>query len=445
MKKIFYYMLTVFLIMFYCSFCILISSKPFDSYSVKKNIEYLSSDTLKGRLPGTEENILAGNFIKDNFIKNGLNPLNNNYYNNFTAYYPKKLAKKPYLKVLDENNAIVKEYSYSKNYKEDLLNFRNNKCVFDKNSKLYCSNDFILANCKNGSFLFYTPKDNNLNFRSSFFPSSKFDMYVMITSETKKELMKFLNKGYCIECFIPYEVKDTVLSNVCAVIPGKSKSSPVVISGHFDHLGVDLSNTIYPGALDNASGICFVMELSKYIKSLGTPDRDIIFIGFNGEEFGCIGSKAFVKNYRYKLKNSKAFNFDMIGSDNYPPLSIMGGKNDSKNSSMIKSAASCCSKKGVPFNYIFQNSSDHESFRNAGIDAITFIDDDTSRIHTPFDKSCFISVNAIDRCFKVSSSEILKVAFYNTPFVAYNKHFLAISLIGIFTLIMLNLKLKENM
>ncbi len=45
-----------------------------------------------------------------------------------------------------------------------------------------------------------------------------------------------------------------------------------------------------------------MLELVKYIKSLGTPNRDIIFVSFNAEEFGCLGSKAFVDKYYSKIK-----------------------------------------------------------------------------------------------------------------------------------------------
>ena len=243
-------------------------------------------------------------------------------------------------------------------------------------------------------------------------------------------------------CFIPFSIEEETISNVVSIIKGKKSTEPIIISGHFDHLGSDLGGTVYNGALDNASGISFVMEFSKYLKSLGTPKNDIVIIGFNAEEFGCLGAKAFAKDNISYIKNAKVFNFDMIGSDSNVPLSLMGGKTNSPDSDLIKSVANTCSKSKVNFTYIFDDSSDHEAFTNLGIQAITFIDDDKSRIHTPEDKIDFISLKSIDRCFKVASKEVIKQGFSNDFNILYCKELSILSLLLI-TIISLAL-IKKN-
>ncbi|PRR78206.1 Aminopeptidase YwaD precursor [Clostridium liquoris] len=444
LKKLLNYIITLFLIIFYFSFNLFLSIKPFNSYSVKKNIEYLSSEELKGRLAGTIENIEAANFVKDKFIDNKLKPFNNSYYHSFSTFYPERSEEKPYLRIINNKNEIIKEYVYSKDYKEDMLNFRNNKIIFDKSNNISSDNNFFTVDSDYGKFLFFVPEKDELNFRSSFFPKTKTDMYVMITNSTKKDINNYINNGYKVDCFIPYTIKETTISNVIGLLDGKdTTSSPIIISAHFDHLGTDLKNTVYTGALDNASGISFIIEMSKYLKSIGKPNKNMLFIGFNGEEFGCLGSNEFVKENLPILQNSKVFNFDMIGTDNSTPLCIMGGKNDSINSPLIKSAGSVCSKENIYFNYLFQDSSDHEAFTNSGIEAITFIDNDLTRIHTPNDKASFISTKSIDRCFKVANREIIKYAYNNNPLILNYKEFCITSFIAILLLFILSCKTKR--
>lgn len=441
-KKFLSYIITLFLIIFYFSFNLFLNIKPFNSYSVKKNIEYLSSDELKGRLAGSIENLEAANFIKNKFMENKVNPFNENYYHSFSTFYPEKSKEKPYLKVMNNKNELIKEYAYSKDYKEDMINFRKNKLSFNKLDNISLDDKFFTVNSAQGNFVFFVPENDNLEFRSSFSHNTRIDMGVMLTNCVKKELINYINKGYKVDCYIPFTVKETSINNVIGIIPGTdTTSSPIIISGHFDHVGTDLKNTIYPGALDNASGISFVIEMSKYLSSIGKPNKNIMFIAFNGEEFGCLGSNEFVKENFKILQDSKVFNFDMIGTNNSIPLCIMGGENNSKNSPLIKSAASVCSKEKIYFDYLFQDSSDHEAFTTAGIDAITFIDNDSTRIHTPNDKASFISTKSIDRCFSVASKEIIKYAFNNNPLIIYYKEFCITSLITI--LLLFHLKIKR--
>jgi len=78
------------------------------------------------------------------------------------------------------------------------------------------------------------------------------------------------------------------LFNVIGVLEGKSKKDEfVVISAHYDHLGVKKEGTgdlIYNGADDDASGTTAVLTLAQYFKELGTNERTLIFVAFTAEE-----------------------------------------------------------------------------------------------------------------------------------------------------------------
>lgn len=427
MKKIITgFFLCLSLIVFIFSFNIYRNIHPFNSKDVSKTIHFLCSNNFKGRLTGTIENKEIEEYIKMQFIKNDLKPFVGEYTQSFKIKYPKRIEGKPYLKITDSNGNTIKEFEYGKDYKEDMLNFKKNNVSFNKNNPLIISKQTLIQVKQNNDyFSFYIPSKGKLDFRSSFINTAHWSMCVMVNNNTLSSMKKYIENGYNINCFIPFTTKDTMANNVMGYIEGKDKSKdPLIISAHFDHVGSDLKNTVYKGALDNASGTSFMLELVKYISSLGKPDRSILFVGFNAEEFGCIGSNEFVKQYKKYIKNSKAFNFDMIGSDKGVPLCIVGGKKDSAKTDFVKSVSQTCSDEKIHFNYIFEDASDHKAFRENGIDAITFCDNDTTRIHTPNDKPEFISETAIDRCFNVFSKEIIKYGFNNNILILYYKEFL---------------------
>ncbi|HYP07788.1 MAG TPA: M28 family metallopeptidase [Bryobacteraceae bacterium] len=83
-------------------------------------------------------------------------------------------------------------------------------------------------------------------------------------------------------------------SNVIGILPGASEES-VVISAHLDHLGVGGAingDTIYNGAMDNASGISTLIEVARTL-SKQKLKRTVVFLAVTGEEGGLMGSKYF--------------------------------------------------------------------------------------------------------------------------------------------------------
>lgn len=442
MKKFFsLFILSFFLCVFSLNLQVYYNIEPFSSSRVKENINYLSSDYFKGRLPGTIENLEAMEYVKSSFINNGLKPYQNSYNQYYSVKYPKRIAGSPYLIIKNKNGKEIKSYIYGKDFKEDMLNFKQNKVSLSLKDHIVGNPNTLQIKNSLGNILFYSMPNDNLDFRSSFVYNSSFDLCIITTSKALDSIKSYVNNGYTINCFIPYKVADTSVSNVFGYIEGYDKSlPPIILSAHFDHIGTDLKGDIYNGALDNASGMSFVLELSKYISSLGKPQRDIIFVGFNCEEFGCIGSNMFAKKYSKYIKDSKVYNFDMIGSNNSVPLCIMGGEKDTNKTPFLNSVSSTCSGEKIYFNYLFEDASDHMYFRKHNISAVTLCDNDISKIHTSKDKSKYISSDGINRCFKVMSKEIIKNAYNNNVFFLYSKELCFISLIVILAAFTINYK-----
>jgi hypothetical protein len=104
-------------------------------------------------------------------------------------------------------------------------------------------------------------------------------------------------------------------NNVCAIVKGTAKpDSVILITAHYDHLGGMGSDTYFPGANDNASGVSLLMNLAQYYAK-NPPRYSIGFICFAGEEAGLLGSKYFTENPLIPLKNIRfLLNTDLAGT-----------------------------------------------------------------------------------------------------------------------------------
>ncbi|WP_448697704.1 M28 family metallopeptidase [Mucilaginibacter sp. AW1-3] len=110
-------------------------------------------------------------------------------------------------------------------------------------------------------------------------------------------------------------IPDFKTANICGIVKGTTKpDSMIVITAHYDHLGGMGSETYFPGANDNASGVTLLLTLAKYYGEHPQP-YSIAFILFSGEEAGLLGSKYFTENPLIKLSNIRfLFNLDLEGT-----------------------------------------------------------------------------------------------------------------------------------
>jgi Zn-dependent M28 family amino/carboxypeptidase len=88
------------------------------------------------------------------------------------------------------------------------------------------------------------------------------------------------------------------------------KNEFVVYTGHWDHLGVGPAvngDTIYNGAVDNATGIGAIIEIARAFKSIQPqPKRSILFLAVTAEEQGLLGSEYYAKNPLYPANKTVA-------------------------------------------------------------------------------------------------------------------------------------------
>lgn len=122
--------------------------------------------------------------------------------------------------------------------------------------------------------------------------------------------------------------------NVVGVLRGTGPkgSEAIVVSAHYDHLGVDTRapsgskateagsvpaeppDVIYNGADDDASGCAVVLELADALAHAPRADRTVIFFFATGEELGLLGTNWYVERPFVPLdKTVLNLNFEMLG------------------------------------------------------------------------------------------------------------------------------------
>lgn len=105
-----------------------------------------------------------------------------------------------------------------------------------------------------------------------------------------------------------FDVDATVITshNIVGRLEGtKQPDETVIYSAHWDHLGIgqpDASgDTIYNGAVDNATGTAALIELARAFASQPRTDRSIVFLNVTAEEKGLLGSEYYASNPLYPL------------------------------------------------------------------------------------------------------------------------------------------------
>ena len=129
---------------------------------------------------------------------------------------------------------------------------------------------------------------------------------------------KGTNPSYFQTMKLIIDRKVVATENVAAIITGSEKPNEyIIITSHLDHIGTH-DGEINNGADDDGSGTVAMLEIAEAFKAAFDdgkgPKRSILFLHVSAEEKGLLGSKYYVENPLYPLKNTVAnLNIDMIG------------------------------------------------------------------------------------------------------------------------------------
>ena len=104
-----------------------------------------------------------------------------------------------------------------------------------------------------------------------------------------------------VQAQVAVETHPVESQNVVGLLRGsdpKLANEYVVLSAHLDHVGVGAAvngDSIYNGAMDNASGIATLIESASAILA-AKPKRSVLFVAVTAEEKGLLGSRYFARN-----------------------------------------------------------------------------------------------------------------------------------------------------
>jgi Zn-dependent M28 family amino/carboxypeptidase len=163
------------------------------------------------------------------------------------------------------------------------------------------------------------------------------------------------------------------------IIGSKHPDEVIIYTAHWDHLGIgrpdEKGDSIYNGALDNASGTAGLLELARAFNSLETkPERTIIFLSVTAEEQGLLGSEYYTQNPIYPLDKTVAnINIECLSWFSRTKDIVIVGKGQSKLEDYleeeIKKEGGYVTFETHPETGSYYRS-DHFSFAKAGVPAL---------------------------------------------------------------------------
>lgn len=342
---------------------------------LEMDLQVLASDSLEGRETGTPGQKKAADYIKNQFQQAGLKPagLNGSYYQPFTLekrswgeVYVK--ANDRVLKNFDEviyygnahiprerkmeavfvgrgrpqdyenidvtGKAVVIFDSEDKGWRKKIQTAKEkgaaayiitsggDKGEFNRtvnNAKLFMDRPklgFKDEDSASSTIFFFTAPETAAEILGT--KLSKLDKAITKADEGKGRAIRRI-KPSTISLKTEREVETIETENVLGMVEGTDlKDEIIVVTSHYDHLGVGPYGEIYNGADDDGSGTSTLLELAEAFsmakKAGNGPRRSILFLTFSGEEKGLLGSEYYVKNPIYPLAQTTTnLNIDMVG------------------------------------------------------------------------------------------------------------------------------------
>jgi hypothetical protein len=206
--------------------------------------------------------------------------------------------------------------------------------------------------------------------------------------------------GYRQSFIYPAKRPTIETSNVVGIIEGADDTC-ILLGAHMDHLGKSSRNRIYNGADDNASGVSALIEIAEaFVESNVVPKHTLIFVAFNAEEMGLIGSQFYVSYPVRPLdKLTLMINLDMVGR--------LDGKDelDLQSSRISKDLRKLIDKldDNYPFDFDLTRAgsrSDHANFANQEIPVLFFHTGGHNLYHTTGDEIDTLDFDGLEKLTK---------------------------------------------
>ena len=194
----------------------------------------------------------------------------------------------------------------------------------------------------------------------------------------KTKDFKAVSLGFNASAKISNKIKRDQSKNVIAVLPGTTqKDEYIIYSAHWDHLGIGRAidnDSIYNGAVDNASGTSALLAIAEAFKNSTQQKRSIVLLAVTAEEQGLLGSAYYSEHPIFEPSKTVA-NINMDAFNNPGPMKdfTITGYGHSEMDDYGKTAAEEQGRYIIPDpspekGYFFR--SDHFNFAKIGIPPI---------------------------------------------------------------------------
>ena len=179
--------------------------------------------------------------------------------------------------------------------------------------------------------------------------------------------------------------------NLVARIEGRDASRVIVVTAHYDHVGVR-SGQVFNGADDNASGVASLLAVARALAA-DPPRHTVVFAALDAEEAGLQGARAFLAAPPVpRSAIAINLNFDMVSRNAAGELWVAGTRHYPFLESFVETLAG---RSQVTLRVghdrpgsggdDWTSSSDHAAFHAVGIPFLYFGVEDHADYHRPTD------------------------------------------------------------
>lgn len=344
--------------------------------SIENTISYLTTSKLEGRLTGTDGGLKAEEYLKDLLKDLKVEKYNEDYSVPYehVFYNPKNQIHSINL-ITDGSNT---SFQYGNDFIETICNDIDKELKFTFDAKDFSKDTVLVVGDRkvlkgldiSGKVVFIKENNFSRNVNSIDTLEKNSNHIIQISQRMYDTLEK--NKNGTIKIQFKASSETITANNIVGRIKGKDSKKAIVLSAHFDHVGMAGKN-IFKGAIDNGSGVATLLDVTKKLKEYykdTIPERDIIISFFNGEESYLQGSKAFVKILEKDYSELYNINLDCIGIKDGGDLIVITKNN--KNSGLIKDLKSHFEEKAYSLKAESMDLvSDHVAFLENNIAAVS--------------------------------------------------------------------------
>lgn len=209
--------------------------------------------------------------------------------------------------------------------------------------------------------------------------------------------------------------------NLLALLQGSDpelRAQYILVGAHYDHVGYGTKynslgtvGLIHNGADDNASGTSGLLELAEALTMLAQPPRrSILFVFWDAEEKGLLGSKHWTAHPTVPLEQVVALlNMDMIGRSRNDRLIIFGTRTGYGLRRLI-SHQNTELGLALDFSWSLEPNADHYPFLQRGIPVLTLHTGLHANYHRPSDDADLINAAGTQRVVRLLFGIVYELA-----------------------------------